>query len=367
MRKGWGIVVAVGLAGLVACGGGTPPPSSQSTAPVAAFGESQATAPLPPDDAGIDAASVQAAAPVVAWTALVKNLHGSSALAIDKASVYWIDEFDGALQRLPKRGGVTMDLYSGTGIAFSPGASIAVDATDVYWTSATVAGGSKSSTLSRQDKNGGKPSTVASSPASTLQCVVVDDASIYWVQGNAIMKAAKSGGAGLGIAGGQTGADCIAVDDKQVYWSLGGTDKAQFTDGAIVSAPKAGGAAKVVVKGAEHAANVLVDDKNVYWQNVDKIMKAPKTGGAEAVLATASGPIADIALDDGNVYFTVRGTGTDGTVGRVSKDGGTPAVIATDQASPAGIVVDATTVYWTCQGTDANQHKDGSLVKLDKP
>jgi hypothetical protein len=95
-------------------------------------------------------------------------------------------------------------------------------------------------------------------------------------------------------------------------------------------------------------------------------MKAPKTGGAEAVLAPAGGAIADIALDDTNVYFTVKGTAADGTVGRVSKDGGTPTVLATGQAQPAGIVVDATSVYWTCQGTDENQHKDGSVVKLDK-
>jgi len=337
---------------------------------VAAFGDTQASAPLPPDDAGAAAAaaaSALAAVPAATpWAAVARNLHGSAAIGVDKASVYWIEESDGALRRIPKHGGVTMDLYSGTGVAFSPGASIAVDATDVYWTSATVAGTTKVNTVSRQDKNGGKASVVASSPVSNVQCVVVDDASIYWVQGNAVMKASKSGGPGVGIAGGQTGLDCVAVDDKNVYWSLAGTDKAQFADGVIVSAPKAGGAAKVLVKGAEHAANVLVDDKNVYWQNVDKIMKAPKAGGPEAVLAPAGGPIADIALDDANVYFTVKGTGADGTVGRVSKDGGTPTVLATGQAQPAGIVVDATTVYWTCQGTDANGHKDGSLVKLDK-
>lgn len=364
MHKGWGVVAATAaVAGFLACGGGTPPPAPPP-APVDALGASQAVAPLPPDDAGSDA-PVEAGPPPVAWTVLTKNLHGSSALAIDKSSVYWIDESDGDLQRIPKRGGVTMDLYSGTGVAFQPGASIAVDATDVFWTSATIAGGSKSNTLSRQDKNGGKPTVVASSPLSTLQCVVVDDSDIYWVQGNAIMKAAKNGGPAVGIAGGQTGADCVSVDDKRVYWSLAGTDKAQFADGAIVSSPKAGGGAKVVVKGAEHAANVLVDDKNVYWQNVDKIMKAPKTGGAEAVVASVGGPIADIALDGGYVYFTVGSA--DGTVGRVSKDGGTPTTLATGQPQPAGIVVDDTSLYWTCQGTDANQHKDGSLVKLDKP
>ena len=169
MQKGWGIVGAVMIGGFAACGGGTPP--SAATPPVAteALGEGAGTAPLPPDDAGVDAPAAVAAAPAVAWTTLAKNLHGSSALAVDKSSVYWINESDGALQRIPKHGGITMNLYSGTGTAFQPGASIAVDATDVYWTSATVAGGTKSNTLTRQDKNGGKPSVVASSPVSSLR------------------------------------------------------------------------------------------------------------------------------------------------------------------------------------------------------
>ena len=85
------------------------------------------------------------------------------------------------------------------------------------------------------------------------------------------------------------------------------------------------------------------------------------------MLAPAGGPIADIAIDGGYVYFTVSGGTGGGTVGRVSKDGGAPTVLATGQPQPAGIVVDDTSIYWTCQGTDADQHKDGSVVKLDKP
>jgi hypothetical protein len=298
---------------------------------------------------------------------LAKGLHGSSALAIDRAAAYFIDDSGGDLQRVPKRGGVTMVLYSGTGAPFDKGANVAVDDTEVYWTSAVTSGTVKSSTLNRQGKDGGKPTVVATIPGAALGCIAVDAHSMYWVQGNAVMKASKGGGPATVFAGGQIGANCVALDDKNVYWSLGGTEKAQFADGAIAFAAKTGGAGKVIVKGADHASNLVVDDKSIYWQNNDKIMKAPRTGGDPAVLAPAGGTVSDIALDDAYVYFTVAGSGTDGTVARVSKDGGTVAPLATGQATPVGIAVDAGSVYWACRGTEANMFHDGSVSKVDKP
>jgi hypothetical protein len=376
MRLGIAVVASLAVSGLVYCGGGAPPPPPPppgGTGESAVLGANSAglEAPLPPSaDAGpapaasVDAPPASSGPPV---TVLAKGLHGSSALAVDKLAAYWIDESEGDVQKAPKHGGVTMVVVPGNGNAFAAGVSVAVDNTDVYWTSGLASGAVKTQTLSRQDKNGGKPTVVSSAGAGPLQCVVLDDLNMYWVQGSAVMRAAKSGGMPLPVAGGQAGADCVAVDDASLYWSISGTEKAQFADGSIVAASKKGGGAKVLVKGAEHATNVLVDDKNVYWQNVDKIMKAPKTGGAEAVLAPAGGPIGDIAIDGGFVYFTLPGTGTDGAVGRVSKDGGQPTVLASGQSMPAGIAVDATSVYWTCKGTAAAQFKDGSVSRVDKP
>src|SRR5580692_3369549 len=151
MRVSLRVVVAV--AGVVSCGGQAAPPpqppaqTSVLDQPGAAPTDTPATS-----DAGV--ASVPDAAPPADTppagqpvTVLVKDLHSPNALAVDKSSIYWVDELDGDLARVPKRGGVTMTVYAGNGSPFSLASSITVDDTDVYWTSQI----DRTSTLSRQD------------------------------------------------------------------------------------------------------------------------------------------------------------------------------------------------------------------------
>lgn len=342
--------LVVAAVGILSCGGTGAPPQ---LAPVPAASQQPATSPLDTPVAESDAGAAAAAPtaetppPGLPVTVLVKDLRGPNALAVDKGSVYWVDELDGDLARVPKRGGITMTVVPGNGTPFSLPSSVAVDDSDVYFTSQI----DRTSSLARQDKNGGKPTIVASSTVAALGCVVVDESHIYWVGGGAIMRAPKSGGPPASVAGGQKGADCVAVDDKNVYWSSGGSENAKFADGAIVVSTKSGANVRVLVKGAEHAANVHVDDKNVYWQAGDKVMKSPKSNernGGATMLAQAPGPVADIALDDASVYFAFS-TG----VGRVPKEGGTAEVLTTGQANPTSIGVDSASVYFTTKGTEA--------------
>jgi hypothetical protein len=308
-----------------------------------------------------------AAPPPSPYTVVAKNLHASAALAIDANAVYWVDEAGGEVDRTPKRGGLTMSLYGGSGTPYRAGSSIVVDAGDVYFIADVDQGTAHLSTLARLDKNGGKPTVIATSNGAPLRCVVVDDQNVYWVAGGAVMKAAKTGGTPTPIATGQTGANCVAVDGASAYVTLGGTEAKQFADGSVVVVPKRGGAAKVLVPVSEKAANVVVDDKNVYWQSASSLMKVAKSGGPAAVLAGGGAPIDDVALDDAYVYFAAHKGGDDGTVSRVPKEGGPTEALATGQHQPAGIAVDSSAVYWSCLGTEEKKLSDGTVSKRDKP
>jgi hypothetical protein len=354
---GWvsrGLFVVVGLSACeAACEGRVPSPAPVQPAPADALGSSTSAVAI--EDAAAPAASGSGALPVAspgsAVTLLVKNLHAPSALAVDKGSVYWIDAIDGDLARVPKRGGVTMTVYAGNGAGFSGTSSVAVDDTDVYFASQV----DKLGSLTRQDKNGGKPTVVASSTAAPIEGVALDDRSVYWVLGGGVVKASKSGGAPQALAGGFKGANGVAVDDAHVYWSVGGSD------GAIVESGKGGTNTRVLVRGAENAAHVRVDASHVYWQSGARVFKASKVKGEAVQLTEASGNVADIAVDDAYVYFL-----TPDAVARVPKEGGKGQTYAEGLSTPSSIGVDVTSVYFTTRGTEAGKWHDGTLGRIDK-
>jgi hypothetical protein len=350
---------------LVACGGGTPPPSTSPVIQPRTIASPEAS----PGDAGTPAVTGADTAPAPATptvTLLATQLGGPRVVAIDASWAYWLDDAHG-LARTPKRGGGTVTtVYSGASRSRAAPPEVAIDTTDVYWTFDTSDGTEPGiQSLSRQDKNGGKPIVLAWARGSPIGCLAVDDATVYWAEGSSIMRAAKKGGGPMRIASGQNlgppwSTDCIAVDGTRVYWSV---DDLQ---GAIRAAPKTGGAITLVVKGIHHAQGVHVDDKSVYWVSGDKIMAAPKGGGTFVQLAQASGRIGAIALDDKYVYFTTSGE-ANGSVTRVAKDGSTRTILASGQAEPSRIAVDGESVFWACYGTSASSFQDGNISKIDKP
>ena len=362
-------VLAAG-AGAHGCAGASPPPAAAAATepPPSVLGATgEESAPIETEGGAGDAALEGAAAPVSALpiTLIAKSLHASAALAVDANAVYWVDEAGGEVSRAPKRGGMTMTLFGGSGGAFSPGSWIAVEGGDVYWISDVEQGQAHHSALQRLEKNGGKP-TVLAGGAARMQGLALDEKSVYWAQAGAVMRVGKDGAGQAQVVGGLTGADAVAVDDTDVYVTLAGTEAKQFADGSVVVAPKKGGAAKPLVAVSARAANVLVDGKNVYWQSAAGVMKVPKSGGPAVVLAPVATSVDDLALDYDSVYFATHTSGTDGAIARVPKEGGPVEVLVTGQSSPGGIAVDEGAVYWSCLGTEAKKYADGTIGKRDK-
>jgi hypothetical protein len=364
----------VGLALAAACAAAPPPPSAQPEQPVAAaLGGGEGAEPLVLEggapEGGSDGApatsiGVSSGPPI---TVVARSVHASAAIAVDNNAIYWVDEVGGEVARAPKRGGLTMTLFEAAGTTFSPGSSIAVDSGDVYWIADTEQGATRQSALRRLEKNGGKPTTIASSTTGRIYGLSFDETNVYWVTGGAVMRAPKTGaGTPSGLAAGLTGADSVAVDDTDAYVTLAGTEAKQFADGALVSIPRKGGAPRVRVASSARAANVLLDAKNVYWQAASGVMKLGKSGGAPVALATPDATIDDLALDDAYVYFATHKSESDGTIARVPKEGGPVEVLASGLTPPGGIAVDTTTVYWTCLGTEAKKYADATVSKRDK-
>jgi hypothetical protein len=173
---------------------------------------------------------------------LASEQNGPTEIAVDGASIYWIDSHAagryrnggpilpmpedaapppppiGELMKLDKPGGRPATLASGQ---VEPG-SLVVKGGDVYWISR------RPSHIMRLPASGGQP--VAVIEAGNPSALAVDEESIYWADASAglVMKAARGGSSPTILASNQGELAQIAVDKDSVYWTT--------SDGALARA-----------------------------------------------------------------------------------------------------------------------------------
>jgi hypothetical protein len=208
------------------------------------------------------------AAPPFLGSVLASGINARSAVLADSTSVYWVDQFDSAVLKVPLKGGTPVTIASAAalsdaGLEMGYGADgvgwFALDATNVYWTS----------------------------PAFGL-----------------VLSVPLGGGAFTVLASGQNQPAVLAMDATHLYWS-------NYGSGEIMKLALGGGAPTAIVSGQSSPAYVAVDSTSVYWTNgFTDILKAPLGGGAVTVLASQQSTIGSIAVDATSVYWVTTGGGS---------------------------------------------------------
>jgi hypothetical protein len=227
---------------------------------------------------------------------------------------------------------------SALGSTGSTGARLAVDATNVYWT--TV------STVMQAPIAGGSATTLAS--GQQPQAVAVDATNVYFTSaliGAALVSIPIGGGTARTLSS-TFGGNYIAVRAGYVYGTLGNGGGA--TGPSVGKLSTTGGTPASLGSSPGVPNGLAVDATSVYWATASAVMKAPIGGGTTTTLVSGNG--SPLAVDANNLYYGFHGLGGSNTYGPVLQlplAGGMPTTLATGLRMVDGIAVDAANVYWS--------------------
>jgi hypothetical protein len=189
-------------------------------------------------------------------------------LAVDPSAAYWLDGRGGVL-KVGLDGGAPVTLASLPANAPS-GASIAVDATNVYWTyPGTQANGFADGLVESVPLGGGATTTLASA-VQQPSGITVDSTNVYWVGVNGLMAVSLGGGATETLAAlSLYNPAAVAVDSANAY---------VVDDDSLRRIPLAGGTVTTVSASQPSGLTVLVDATSVYFS------RAGSTGAPGAIV-----------------------------------------------------------------------------------
>ena len=186
-----------------------------------------------------------------------------------------------------------LPLEHGRGCASDGNLSLAVDSASIYFVNATAG-----SVYRAAKVTGGCAAIVSglSAPSS----VVVDATSLFVTNETSttggLMTAPKSGGPATPIAGNViAAARGVAADGNAPFVAT--------TDGRIVRVNKDGSGFVELAKGGLHPTHLAVDDTSVFWSDSGLVWAADKVMGIPRVIATRQPEVSEVAVDRGRVYW----------------------------------------------------------------
>jgi sugar lactone lactonase YvrE len=272
---------------------------------------------------------------------LAAGQHAPQHIAVDGKSVYWANEGDGTVSKVPLGGGTPMVLAAGQ----KKPLGMAVDEKFIYWASRD--GVMKASV-------GGGPVEVLAVVSDVLD-LVADDRSLYFAvpTRGVVMSVPKSGGATVTLAENEKFPIHLAVDDQHLYW---------ISNRGVRRTPKQGNIAKTLFGTRVTLGGLALDDKSVYLSvSFRDVMVGRKSGGKPRPLAKV-GEFAHpgaLAVDAESVYVL-----TSHDVVRINKRSGSTARLASDLISPMGIAVDRSWVYFSDRAD--NRKGMGTILRVKK-
>jgi hypothetical protein len=177
------------------------------------------------------------------------------------------------------------------------------------------------------------------------QALIVSADSLFWIEGNSIMKAPATGGTPAPVATGQASPHALAVDDQYVYWT-------NYLGASVMRAPKDASSPASLVASAAEPDLIAVDSSAVYWTNIadQTIRSSPKTSNAPQLVTSVGEGVSSIAIDATYVYLGLR---SPGRIMSVLKTGGTlSGVFACPYTGGGGsadsLATDVDNLYFTC-------------------
>lgn len=265
---------------------------------------------------------------------------GPWGVATDGSYVYFGNQDNGTIDKVPIGGGAVTQLASG----LNGPTDVATDGADVYWTDygddyvdeVSVNGGGVT-----QLTSGNRPWTIASTVA---------DGYIFWADNDNVYQTSISTGNTIVLASGQSDTWDIASDGTNVYWVT--------YYGYVGQVPIGGGTITTLSSGGADGDGLAIatDGTNVYWGGGNGNYQEPVGGGAVTQLNPAGSGAASMAVSGGYVYteqgpYIVREPV--GVSEPSGETGGSMTVLATFSGStrPGGLAVGDGNVYWTIFGT----------------